>query len=335
LYWLNRLQALLGKLIYIMCISQAVNMISAWCALAMLVGAVVSGCGTYRYAEGSLHYTLPIERVEVVEEDFERPPLVGGIKPPTDILPAGFQVKGLAEGADFYAVSGSSYAEYRLWLFDKQWRMYGEIKLPVPPGERCDGISFRWNASGHQLAVNFSTWHVARPYEKYHERIGIVCPPELSLQCISEPVPQQTGVTGIAWSPENRLFGIAMGETEDTLLEVATDTCQLTRTWTQAHDPAVIMGPPLISPSGTWLTCERFAIKRPYVASRIGILLINLYTGEGVEATSEHGSAYNHQLYQWENDNIMLFTRSMGNGKARLYRAYLRSNGDLAQISHP
>jgi len=308
--------------------------------VAVLLTPAIAGCGGalrwlglshYRYGEGNLHYAWPIERVEVVDEDFKWPPRGSTPEPPDTLLAEGFRVADVAEGADFYAVVGQSHPECRLWLFDKHWRLHGEIH--VPRGEQCDSASLRWDAGGHELAVHLST--TASGDEGRGERIGIVRPPDLRFQCISDSLPKDMGGGGSEWSPDGRVYTTVGGPTEDALLVLDPDTCRFAGIWSQPSDPAVGISLPLISPGGTWLTCERFAMRRPVVVPRIGILLINLRTGEGVEATSEDGSAYNHQPYRWESDNVLLFTRPAGDGRTMLYRAYLRGYGDEIRSAPP
>lgn len=246
-------------------------------------------------------------------------------KVPKAFLPSGYFVSDVADGAHHYAVlgararAGESAVDGKVWLFNKQWKLLGQVQ--GMPFSQEQSFFMGWLHEGQTLGIVVS--EIKRPDENL--RIG-----KVDLNTLQwREIQRLDGLSEVAWAwLKNDLILSFMEVRPQQNKVVAIDfkTHQLRTFFSESSQPLANRPFDTMeeSPDKTRVALGR---GNPFKNHSSGIWLLDMKSGAFGPLTSESRTPYYHLMPIWrDNRTLQFFRRELG------VKGY---NWNLYQVSLP
>ena len=266
-----------------------------------------------------MRHAANVEKLELVSTSLQLPPSRQQIpQPPRGAVPKTEGLLWAVEGQSLNAVTSNGADAARVWILDTQWQMIGEVKPPLRARQEPRQIVALWDGRGERLLVSVMV-DDRPPYAHY---VGVVAPPDVTLTWIAS---EFRDMSDFGWLPDGdrRAFVLARDGQWQTLMIADPEDGKATSHRVAKCDERIALWDVLASPDGTRAAFERVGDSRDHTL-QLGVLLLDLLTGEVGEITSEDTKRYVHQPWKWESPVSLLFTRRTDGPYPEVWRARLR-----------
>jgi hypothetical protein len=247
-------------------------------------------------------------------------------------LPSGYELQTADRADGHWWVLGNERAGQhggaptRLWIFDAEWQLVGEVQglLPAQPYE-MGPIYPVWHPDGRRLAVKrveYSTPAGAHGAQRARLSVGVVTPDNLEFRPLHvwDGVRYPELVSHLAWTGDRLVVSYAVGD-GDRVDELDPRTGAVREVLTE-HGRAVpgdCIWDLLPSPDGRLVALNRLGYAR-----QSGVSVLDVLSGDCSEITSEAGQAYYYHLpVEWEAPRVLRFMRRAEDGTFEYYRLFL------------